>query len=158
MDQQQAGPAQPYQAQPAGPAEADIVRHGNRCCTDGADIKLGYKVEEFGGLHVIATERHESRRIDRQLFGRAGRQGDPGSASTFISMHDELVDRYTPFLLKPLRARYRHARGEITSKRSRRLLERCQQKATHQSASQRKSVLRTDDWLDESLGFAGREL
>jgi len=60
----------------------------------GTDIKPHGKVAERGGLHVIATERHESGRIDRQLFGRSGRQGDSGSAQAFISMEDELPRRF----------------------------------------------------------------
>ena len=57
----------------------------------GTDIKLEAGVAALGGLHVIATERHESGRIDRQLFGRCARQGDPGSSQAFVSADDELV-------------------------------------------------------------------
>ncbi|WP_257350284.1 preprotein translocase subunit SecA [Pseudalkalibacillus decolorationis] len=60
----------------------------------GTDIKLGEGVLEAGGLHILGTERHESRRIDNQLRGRAGRQGDPGSSQFFISMEDELMRRF----------------------------------------------------------------
>ncbi|WLD92960.1 preprotein translocase subunit SecA [Alkalihalobacillus sp. AL-G] len=60
----------------------------------GTDIKLGNGVIEAGGLHILGTERHESRRIDNQLRGRAGRQGDPGSSQFFISMEDELMRRF----------------------------------------------------------------
>ncbi|NGP59600.1 preprotein translocase subunit SecA [Paenibacillus thiaminolyticus] len=60
----------------------------------GTDIVLGPGVAELGGLHVIGTERHESRRIDNQLRGRSGRQGDPGSSCFYISMEDELIDRF----------------------------------------------------------------
>lgn len=60
----------------------------------GTDIMLGEGVAELGGLHVIGTERHESRRIDNQLKGRAGRQGDPGSSQFIISLEDELIKRY----------------------------------------------------------------
>src|SRR5204863_4322716 len=57
----------------------------------GTDIKLGAGVADLGGLHVLATERHESRRIDRQLRGRAGRQGDPGSSRFYLSLEDDLM-------------------------------------------------------------------
>ncbi len=60
----------------------------------GTDIVLGEGVAELGGLHVIGTNRHESRRIDHQLRGRAGRQGDPGSSQFFISLQDDLLVRY----------------------------------------------------------------
>jgi preprotein translocase subunit SecA len=60
----------------------------------GTDIKLGEGVAELGGLHILGTERHESRRIDNQLRGRAGRQGDPGSSQFFVSLEDELMRRF----------------------------------------------------------------
>ncbi|QOS98058.1 preprotein translocase subunit SecA [Brevibacterium sp. JNUCC-42] len=60
----------------------------------GTDIQLGEEVSEVGGLHIIGTERHESRRIDNQLRGRAGRQGDPGSSQFFLSLQDELMRRF----------------------------------------------------------------
>jgi preprotein translocase subunit SecA len=60
----------------------------------GTDIKLGEGVAEVGGLHIIGTERHESRRIDNQLRGRAGRQGDPGSSQFYLSLQDELMRRF----------------------------------------------------------------
>jgi preprotein translocase subunit SecA len=62
----------------------------------GTDIVLGPGVREAGGLHIIGTERHESRRIDNQLRGRAGRQGDPGSSRFFVSLDDELMRRFSP--------------------------------------------------------------
>ena len=60
----------------------------------GTDILLGDRRDEIGGLHIIGTERHESRRIDNQLRGRAGRQGDPGSSQFYLSMEDELMRRF----------------------------------------------------------------
>ena len=57
----------------------------------GTDIKLGAGVADLGGLHIIGTERHESRRIDRQLRGRAGRQGDPGQSRFYLSLEDDLM-------------------------------------------------------------------
>ena len=123
----------------------------------GTDIRLGRGVTETGGLHVIATERHESRRVDRQLFGRSGRQGDPGWAQAFVSLEDELVVRHTPRRSKLLRRRHGRADGPIRSRLARRLFDRAQRRAQRLAARQRAAVLRTDDWLDEQLGFAGRE-
>ncbi|MCH7691483.1 MAG: preprotein translocase subunit SecA, partial [candidate division Zixibacteria bacterium] len=57
----------------------------------GTDIRLGEGVKEAGGLHIVGTERHESRRIDRQLRGRSGRQGDAGSSRFFLSLEDDLM-------------------------------------------------------------------
>jgi preprotein translocase subunit SecA len=63
----------------------------------GTDIKLGPGVAEAGGLHVLGTERHEARRVDRQLIGRSGRQGDPGSSQFFLSLEDELLEGLGPW-------------------------------------------------------------
>jgi preprotein translocase subunit SecA len=58
----------------------------------GTDIKLGPTVADAGGLHVLGTERHDAKRVDRQLIGRSGRQGDPGSGQFFVSLEDELLE------------------------------------------------------------------
>jgi preprotein translocase subunit SecA len=123
----------------------------------GTDIKLGRGVAEKGGLHVIATERHEAGRIDRQLFGRCARQGDPGSAEAIVSIEDELVERHTPVLSGALRKRHGQSTREISTKWKRRLFDHAQKKAERHALRQRKGVLKNDDWLDEYLGFAGRE-
>jgi preprotein translocase subunit SecA len=123
----------------------------------GTDIKLGRGVAELGGLHVLATERHEAGRIDRQLFGRSARQGDPGSARAIVSLEDELVLRYAPYLSASLRRRYGEAEREISSPLTRRATNLAQRRAERMALSQRKAVLRTDNWLDEYLGFAGAE-
>ena len=72
----------------------------------GTDIDLDAKVRPAGGLHVILTEFHESRRIDRQLYGRAGRQGDPGSCEALVSLEDELFVQFSPLMVGWLRARH----------------------------------------------------
>jgi preprotein translocase subunit SecA len=123
----------------------------------GTDIKLARGVAELGGLHVIACERHESGRVDRQLFGRAGRQGDPGIAQAFVCLEDELLTRHTPRMAVILRRRHADATGDIASPMLRRLFKRAQNRAQRTALQQRKGVLRNDDWLDESLGFAGSE-
>ena len=74
--------------------EKDAVTIATNMAGRGTDIKLGEGVAELGGLCVIGTERHESRRIDNQLRGRAGRQGDPGYSQFFISFEDELMRRF----------------------------------------------------------------
>src|SRR5262249_44397317 len=84
-------------------AEADIIAHAGEpehivvatnMAGRGTDIRLAPGVAERGGLHVIATEGHEARRIDRQLFGRCGRQGDPGSHELLVSLEDEIMTVY----------------------------------------------------------------
>ena len=83
--------------------EAEIIAHAGEkgaitlatnMAGRGTDIKLGEGVRELGGLYVIGTERHESRRIDNQLRGRAGRQGDPGTSQFFVSFDDDLMRRF----------------------------------------------------------------
>lgn len=123
----------------------------------GTDIKLGRGVAELGGLHVMATERHEAGRIDRQLFGRSARQGDPGTAEAFVSLEDELVRRHAPHLSAVLRRRHGKTGRDVSSEFTHRVFDAAQRHAERLALRQRKAVLRTDDWLDEYLGFAGSE-
>jgi preprotein translocase subunit SecA len=115
----------------------------------GTDIRLGEGVAARGGLCVIATELHESGRIDRQLMGRAGRQGDPGEALQLLSIEDELVRRYlAPWLVRGLAACG-----------ARRLIMRLAQwLSERQAARMRRRVLQQDEHLEESLALAGRRL
>eukprot|EP00752_Nemacystus_decipiens_P015226 g13559.t1 len=109
----------------------------------GTDIKLGRGVAKLGGLHVICAERNDSKRIDRQLFGRAGRQGDTGSAVSYVSFEDTLIKCYAT---KAMRAR-----------RGVKPFDLAQRRAQAIGRAQRKQVARTDEQLNEQLGFAGRE-
>lgn len=115
----------------------------------GTDIKLGRGVTDIGGLHVIAAERNDSPRIDRQLFGRAGRQGDLGSAVSFVSFEDHLIKRFATKLNRRLCKPGRPLGGKAFTLSQRR--------AEHLSSQQRKQVMRMDEQLNEQLGFAGRE-
>jgi preprotein translocase subunit SecA len=124
----------------------------------GTDIRLGSGVARLGGLHVIATECHEARRIDRQLYGRCARQGDPGSARAFVSLDDELMQRYAPPVRKKAVSGDGDAGREITSPLARRRVAGAQRSAERAAFQSRKEVLRTDHWLDEHLGFAPREI
>ncbi len=140
----------------AGAGQAGRITVATNMAGRGTDIRLGSGVAKLGGLHVIATERHEAGRIDRQLFGRCARQGDPGSAQAMVSLADELVRRHAPRASALLRRRFGQTDREISSPLTRRLFNRAQRRAERLALRQRKSVLRTDDWLDEYLGFAGR--
>jgi preprotein translocase subunit SecA len=123
----------------------------------GTDIKLGRGVAKLGGLYVIAAERNESSRIDRQLFGRCARQGDPGSAQAIICLEDEFVSRYSKNPVMYLRKRCGDTEDDISSRLSRSVFKLAQFSAERLALRQRKSVMRTDHWLDEQLGFAGSE-
>ena len=78
----------------SGAGEPGVVTIATNMAGRGTDIKLGVNVAESGGLHIIGTERHEARRIDNQLRGRSGRQGDPGSTRFYLSLDDELMRRF----------------------------------------------------------------
>ncbi len=121
----------------------------------GTDIKLGSGVPEAGGLHVIATERHESGRVDRQLFGRSGRQGDPGSAQAFVSMQDELLRRYLPGAVHRQLALFVNRGLPASGKAATAAFALAQRNAQRIAFNQRTAVLKMDDWLDEALSFAG---
>jgi preprotein translocase subunit SecA len=123
----------------------------------GTDIKLGRRVTGLGGLHVIAAEPNESARIDRQLFGRGARQGDPGSAQGIFSLEDEVVSRHARTIAAGLKKRYGNAKEDISSAFVRSVFRLAQSRAERLALRQRKSVLRTDHWLDEQLGFTGAE-
>jgi preprotein translocase subunit SecA len=124
----------------------------------GTDIALGEKMAGLGGLHVVATERHEAGRIDRQLFGRSGRQGDPGTAIAFFSCEDELLNRFAP---KWMISFFTWSmRREIPGCRQVGLLANwmVQRKAQRVAYQSRKSVLKMDTWLDEATSFSGKSM
>lgn len=124
----------------------------------GTDIRLGKGVAELGGLHVIATECHESKRIDRQLFGRSGRQGDPGSAQLFISMEDALIKRYVPISVRTAVKRQLAMRLPGARRAAMAVTRMAQETAQRVAYKQRRSVLRMDTWLEDSLSFAYKEI
>jgi preprotein translocase subunit SecA len=124
----------------------------------GTDIKLSREVEALGGLHVLATECHGSSRIDRQLFGRAARQGDHGSATAYTSYQDELLVRNLPvFLFAPIRKILiltpflKNSMGTFSVWLAQRI-------AHHKDFQSRLQVQRMDTWLDESLSFAADDV
>jgi len=106
----------------------------------GTDIKLGEGIAQLGGLHVIGTERHESRRIDRQLAGRCARQGDPGFCEFFVSLEDEIIEAYGEKPAARIRRRYK-GKGELTSASMRRLVLNAQAKKERQHFRDRKMLM-----------------
>ncbi|MFC4557515.1 preprotein translocase subunit SecA [Virgibacillus kekensis] len=114
----------------------------------GTDIKLGDGVKEVGGLAVIGTERHESRRIDNQLRGRAGRQGDPGMSQFYLSMEDELMRRFGSDNLRSMMERLGMDDSQpIESKMVSRAVESAQKRVEGNNFDARKTVLSYDDVL-----------
>ncbi|KRM18334.1 preprotein translocase subunit SecA [Ligilactobacillus hayakitensis DSM 18933 = JCM 14209] len=113
----------------------------------GTDIKLGPGVREIGGLAVIGTERHESRRIDNQLRGRAGRQGDPGSTQFYLSLEDELMLRFGSERIKNFLERMKVADEDavIQSKMITKQVESAQKRVEGNNYDTRKQVLQYDD-------------
>lgn len=123
----------------------------------GTDILLGSGVAELKGLHVIATERHEAGRIDRQLFGRCGRQGDPGSCEAIVSFEDELIDVYTSKLLRWLAITFlKSPRGILTRWFGKIIFHRAQRAAERQHSRMRHDLLKFDEQISDSLAFTGR--
>ena len=119
----------------------------------GTDIRLAPGVAELGGLHVLATERHDARRIDRQLFGRGGRQGDPGSFQAIVSLEDEIVQSF----FGGYAARFaRLMERWFPAWLGRALVAVAQRAAERHHARVRRELLRVDDHLSDLLAFTGR--
>jgi preprotein translocase subunit SecA len=109
-------------------------------------------VVERGGLHVLAAVRNEARRVDRQLFGRCGRQGDPGSFEAMLSLEDELLKKYLPRTLLVVVQRSAHWRVPVPWQRVMRLT---QLRVERHHARQRHNLVRLDQQLKETLAFSG---
>ena len=116
----------------------------------GTDIKLGPGVKEAGGLAIIGTEKHESRRVDRQLRGRAGRQGDPGSTQFYISLEDDLMRMFGSERIASLMDRMGYKEGEVIQHSMiTRSIERAQKKVEENNFGIRKRLLEYDDVMNK---------
>jgi preprotein translocase subunit SecA len=116
----------------------------------GTDIKLGEGVRELGGLFILGSERHESRRIDRQLRGRAGRQGDPGESVFFVSLEDELMRLFGSDRVISVMDRLGHEEGDVIEHSMiTKSIERAQKKVEEQNFAIRKRLLEYDDVLSQ---------
>ena len=139
--------------------EADIVAHAGESSIvtiatnmagRGTDIKLSPEVREAGGLAIIGTERHESRRVDRQLRGRAGRQGDPGSSVFFVSLEDNLMRLFASERIAKVMDRLGFKEGEvIESPMINHSIERAQKKVEENNFGIRKHLLEYDDVMNK---------
>lgn len=115
----------------------------------GTDIKLGPGVKEAGGLAIIGTERHESRRVDRQLRGRAGRQGDPGTSQFYVSLEDDLMRMFGSERIAGLMDRFGYKEGEVIQHSMiTKSIERAQRKVEENNFGIRKRLLEYDDVMN----------
>ena len=116
----------------------------------GTDIKLGPGVKEAGGLAIVGTERHESRRVDRQLRGRSGRQGDPGSTQFFVSLEDDLMRMFGSERIASLMDRMGYKEGEVIQHSMiSKSIERAQKKVEENNFGIRKRLLEYDDVMNK---------
>lgn len=149
--------------------EADIVAEAGQAGTvtiatnmagRGTDIKLGAGVREAGGLAIVGTERHESRRVDRQLRGRAGRQGDPGSSQFFVSLEDNLMRLFGSERISGIMVRMGIEEGEVIQHSMiTKSIERAQRKVEENNFGVRKRLLEYDDVMNSqrSVIYAKRK-
>ncbi|MCX7983287.1 MAG: preprotein translocase subunit SecA [Bacteroidetes bacterium] len=139
--------------------EAEIIAHAGlpgavtiatNMAGRGTDIKLGPGVKELGGLHIIGTERHEARRIDRQLRGRAGRQGDPGSSRFYLSLEDDLMRLFGSERIARIMERMGIQEGEVIQHPMiTRSVERAQKKVEENNFAIRKRLLEYDNVMNQ---------
>lgn len=137
----------------AGAGELGAVTVATNMAGRGTDIRLGKGVRELGGLMVIATERHDEARVDRQLFGRAGRQGDPGRAEAFVSLEDLLIAVHAPKLLRLACERMPRALLGLTARVTWAV---AQWSAGRKASVLRSQVLQSDAWTDMALHHRSR--
>jgi len=120
----------------------------------GTDILLGEGVKDLGGLHILGSERHESRRIDNQLRGRAGRQGDPGTSRFYLSLEDELMRIFGSDRLGPIMQRFGMQEGEALEHRMvTNAIERAQKRVESHHFEMRKHLLEYDDVMNKQRKY-----
>ncbi|MCB1229513.1 MAG: hypothetical protein KDN19_04570 [Verrucomicrobiae bacterium] len=140
----------------AGAGQKGRITIATNMAGRGTDIRLGEGVTELGGLCVIATDFYDSGRVDRQLYGRSGRQGDPGVAITYASLDDELATKFLhQWTAKGLR---RAMKQGVPGSRNlaRFLLRRCQKRSEKEAFRRRENVLKLDEERAKSLGFSAK--
>jgi preprotein translocase subunit SecA len=140
----------------AGAGHRGAITVATNMAGRGTDIPLAPGVAGNGGLHVIAAERNDARRIDRQLFGRCARHGDPGSCQSILSLEDELVVRFLPKSLRWLVANW--VKGSSARRRltCRMLFRLCQLRSEHLSSRRRRELQGIEEYHGRVLAFSGR--
>ncbi|ADQ82500.1 preprotein translocase subunit SecA [Riemerella anatipestifer] len=129
---------------------AGVVTIATNMAGRGTDIKLSKEVKDAGGLAIIGTERHDSRRVDRQLRGRAGRQGDPGSSQFYVSLEDNLMRLFGSERIAKMMDRLGHKEGEVIQHSMiTKSIERAQKKVEENNFGIRKRLLEYDDVMNK---------
>jgi preprotein translocase subunit SecA len=121
----------------------------------GTDIRLGEGVTERGGLHVILTERAEAARVDRQLIGRCGRQGDPGSHEALLSLEDAQIARFFEGWMGRSLTKLRRQDGTLPARIARLFVYLPQRAEEKKSRNVRKLMNETEEYLEDLLSFSG---
>ncbi|MDG1781659.1 MAG: preprotein translocase subunit SecA [Flavobacteriales bacterium] len=133
----------------AGAGKAGVVTIATNMAGRGTDIKLSTEVKDAGGLAIIGTERHDSRRVDRQLRGRAGRQGDPGSSQFYVSLEDDLMRLFGSDRIAKMMDRLGIEEGEVIQHSMiTKSIERAQKKVEENNFGIRKNLLEYDDVMN----------
>lgn len=140
----------------AGAGQAGRITVATNMAGRGTDIRLSREVRDAGGLHVILTEFHEAGRIDRQLFGRGARQGDPGSYEAIVAVNDELFQRFLAPAKLAAALRLADAQGRVPARLAGWLVRSAQAEAERRNAQIRRETLANDARLDSVLAFAGK--
>ncbi len=139
----------------AAAGEAGRITVATNMAGRGTDISLGAGIREIGGLHVIATERNEARRVDRQLFGRCGRQGDPGSYEAILSLEDDIPDLYAPRPVKALLQWLIRSNTPFAQWLGAGFIRQAQSKLERRHARIRRDLIKMDRRLGDVLAFTG---
>ena len=130
--------------------QAGAVTIATNMAGRGTDIKIGEDVKKAGGLAIVGTERHDSRRVDRQLRGRAGRQGDPGSSLFFVSLEDDLMRKFGSDRASKLMDKFGYKEGEVIQHSlMSKTIERSQKKVEQNNFGMRKRLLEYDDVMNK---------
>jgi preprotein translocase subunit SecA len=122
----------------------------------GTDIPLAPGVAQAGGLHVIAVEPNQTRRVDRQLFGRCARQGEPGSCEAIVSLQDAVIQRYIPKFMRSLAAVCNRGTAPLPGWISTMISGYCQRKSEREQRLQRKALELADEHIRKTLAFSGQ--
>lgn len=134
----------------AGAGKPGVVTIATNMAGRGTDIKLSQEVKDAGGLAIIGTERHDSRRVDRQLRGRAGRQGDPGSSQFYVSLEDNLMRLFGSERIAKMMDRLGHKEGEVIQHSMiTKSIERAQKRVEENNFGIRKRLLEYDDVMNK---------